>query len=380
MRVSGTWTVRSLSRGRAGRATCSSRCSSSWATRFSGRGICRPRFNASRTRSPAPSSRARTSSSSGRWGSAAGRRAGQATWMRRSLRANARLHVAAGRADQVSAVVGFFLAEAELEAGDPAGCRERILEAGGGPELPLNERLYQPRWYGVLSRAELALGEVDRAEGWVERAEAAAGGLELPGRTGWATHARAGLLLARGEAARAASVALAAVAAFGAAGNRIEAGRSRALHGIALGAAGERGPAIAVLERARAELEECGAYGPRDEAARELRQLGRRVPRRTTAAADGLGSLSPRELEIAQLVHQGQDQQADRRRALPVGAHGRDPPHTRLSQACRDWPHRSRRRHRARAGSRFGLSVRPPPDTGFPRWCPAPSVGHGSPP
>ena len=65
---------------------------------------------------------------------------------------------------------------------------------------------------------------------------------------------------------------------------------------------------IATLESARNELEACGALALRDQVARELRRLGRRVPRSTAARetdAPRLGSLSPRELEIAGLVHQG---------------------------------------------------------------------------
>ena len=216
--------------------------------------------------------------------------------------------ISTGRADQTSAVGGFFLAEAQLEAGDPAGCRDRMLAAGGGPDLPLNERLYQPRWYLLLTRAELALGELARAEGWAERAEAAAEGLGLPGRTGWAEHARAEVLLARGDATRAAEVASSAAGHHSEAGNRITAERCRVLHGVALAAAGEREVAIATLESARNELEAFGALALRDQAARELRRLGRRVPRsRATRETDRprLGSLSPRELEIAGLVHQG---------------------------------------------------------------------------
>ena len=218
------------------------------------------------------------------------------------------VELSAGRADQTSAVGGFFLAEAQLEAGDPAGCRERMLAAGGGPDLPLNERLYQPRWYLVLTRAELALGELARAEGWAERAEAAAQGLGLPGRTAWAEQARAEVLLAHGDAARAAEIASSAAGHHSEAGNRITAERCRAFHGVALAAAGERELAIATLESARTELEAFGAFALRDQAARELRRLGRRVPRSSaTRKADGprLGSLSPREREIAGLVHRG---------------------------------------------------------------------------
>jgi DNA-binding NarL/FixJ family response regulator len=215
------------------------------------------------------------------------------------------VELSAGRSDQVSAVVGFFLATAQLEAGDPAGCRERMLDAGGGPDLPLNERLYQPLWYGVLTRAELALGQLERAEGWAERAETAGDGLGLPGRTGWAQHARAEVILARGNAVAAAELALAATDSLSQAENRIDAERARILHGVALAAAGDRAHAIAALEHARTELEACGALGLRDQAARELRRLGRRVPRRARASVDAIGALSPRELEIAQLVHRG---------------------------------------------------------------------------
>ena len=54
-------------------------------------------------------------------------------------------------------------------------------------------------------------------------------------------------------------------------------------------------------------LQACGARRYADEAARELRKLGRRVarpaPRR--AAGDGIAALSARELEVAELVAEG---------------------------------------------------------------------------
>ena len=59
--------------------------------------------------------------------------------------------------------------------------------------------------------------------------------------------------------------------------------------------------------RAEAELAACGAAQFRDEAARELRRLGRRVGarQRRGAAADGLEGLSGREREVADLVAEG---------------------------------------------------------------------------
>ena len=49
--------------------------------------------------------------------------------------------------------------------------------------------------------------------------------------------------------------------------------------GQALAAADRRDEAITVLQRAEAELAACGAVRYADEAARELRRLGRRVTR-----------------------------------------------------------------------------------------------------
>jgi DNA-binding NarL/FixJ family response regulator len=100
-------------------------------------------------------------------------------------------------------------------------------------------------------------------------------------------------------------MALAAADNLGRAGNRIEAALARMLHGVALAETGERNAALAALEGARSELGACGALALRDRAARELRRLGRRVPRGASTAPDTVGALSPREVEIAQLVHQG---------------------------------------------------------------------------
>jgi DNA-binding CsgD family transcriptional regulator len=65
--------------------------------------------------------------------------------------------------------------------------------------------------------------------------------------------------------------------------------------------------AVKWLERAEAELASMGAVRFRDEAARELRRLGRRVGARHRRAegGSGLASLSGREREIAELVSRG---------------------------------------------------------------------------
>ena len=63
---------------------------------------------------------------------------------------------------------------------------------------------------------------------------------------------------------------------------------------------------MAELEQAHGALAACGANHDRDEAARELRALGRRVARRGAAGTgDGLAALSAREREVAGLVAEG---------------------------------------------------------------------------
>jgi DNA-binding NarL/FixJ family response regulator len=88
-------------------------------------------------------------------------------------------------------------------------------------------------------------------------------------------------------------------------GARIVAGRSRTLAGQAYAEAGQNKEAILALDRAEAELATCGAVRYADQAARELRRLGRRVIRTGRRGDDdGLG-LSRRELEVARLVAEG---------------------------------------------------------------------------
>jgi DNA-binding NarL/FixJ family response regulator len=81
---------------------------------------------------------------------------------------------------------------------------------------------------------------------------------------------------------------------------------SRIVAGRALAQLGDRDRAIAELEKATATFAAAGAVRYRDEAERELRQLGQRVHRRSRPAStpdgEGVESLTQRELEIARLV------------------------------------------------------------------------------
>jgi ATP/maltotriose-dependent transcriptional regulator MalT len=213
----------------------------------------------------------------------------------------------AGANDPVSFLAAAYRAEALLEAGNADECRGEIIRGGGGADLSLVERGFKSRWYEVLARAELALGDAEAATRWAELAERAADGLGILGRTADAKRARAVVGQATGNHEEAAAAALEAVRCNEEAGLAIEAARSRTLAARAMAAAGDRAGAVSQLQRARGDLESLGALRYRDEAARELRALGRKVPRqgRRAAGDQGLAALSGRELEVAGLVARG---------------------------------------------------------------------------
>ena len=196
-------------------------------------------------------------------------------------------------------------AGAYLELGEPGRFLSRlraIEESGDVAGLPLPFRAITEE---QRVRALLALGRLDEAGDAARRLEELAHAARLTWSGSLPPRARAEYLLACGQPARAASVAL------GAADHprcpRIESACCRLLASRALAAAGDRTQALAELERAHRELAACGADGYRDEAARELRRLGRRIARRGSAGSgeNGVAALSGRELEVAQLVAEG---------------------------------------------------------------------------
>jgi len=119
--------------------------------------------------------------------------------------------------DWFGSVAGGMLAQARLHAGDPQGAIDLLLEAGGGPELPLMDPPSQPNWYSVLTTASVRLGDSGQAARWAERAGEVAAELGMPLRTGFANLARSHAALAAdpadpADAADALRWALAAVA------------------------------------------------------------------------------------------------------------------------------------------------------------------------
>jgi DNA-binding CsgD family transcriptional regulator len=198
------------------------------------------------------------------------------------------------------------VAAAQLEAGEPERCLEAMADAGG-PEFPHVEPGRRAWLYAILTRAELELGHGVVAEAWLERGERLQAQLGLGHVEGAVAYARALLELRRGNAAAALAHAERAERRAGEAGAAVQAARARTVAGRAAAADGDTETAAAWLERAEAELGAMGAVRFRDEAARELRRLGRHVGarRRRASGSDGLASLSGREREIAELVAGG---------------------------------------------------------------------------
>lgn len=207
----------------------------------------------------------------------------------------------------ISAGCGVQVGMALGESGDWSQTVQLILTWGGGPELSGLFPMLRPWAYEALTRAEIARGSVDQAAEWAHRAHAVVDGVpcDLPRAQADRAHAR--VLLARGDVAAAAELALASATRADGVSARLEAGSSRLLAGRALAAAGLREDAAAHLRAAEAQLATCGALRLREECVRELRRIGRRVARagaRGDDGAPGVGALSGREREVAELVRE----------------------------------------------------------------------------
>ncbi|MET0837561.1 MAG: AAA family ATPase [Marmoricola sp.] len=162
------------------------------------------------------------------------------------------------------------------------------------------------RWAPILVEGDLAVGDLPAAREHAARAREHASNIGLSGPRAAAARALGMVALVDGDLRAAYELAAAAIADGEAAGAELEVARSRIL-AARRQAGSDRTAAIAHLEAARQQADVGGAQRVHDEAVRELRKLGRRVGRggpRASGVGD-LGSLSPREREIAELVAQG---------------------------------------------------------------------------
>jgi ATP/maltotriose-dependent transcriptional regulator MalT len=237
-------------------------------------------------------------------------------------RARADLDEAAGYASRLSAPqmldvwMGYLEAHILSMGGGHEAAVARLLDAGGGEDLPRIPPSDRQGAWEILVGAALDRGDEAAADAWSAEAERWAQQSGLDGIAGFAARCRARTELARGDTDLAVAAAADSVAAFHRLGTALDGARSQVLQGECLMAAGRKDEAVRVLVEAEETLHELGTERFRAEAARVLRRLGRRTPPRTAAiartmapaataptAAPALDALSPREHEIAALVH-----------------------------------------------------------------------------
>lgn len=192
--------------------------------------------------------------------------------------------------------------QALIEAGHIEQGRRSILSAGGAElsNLPASVR---PFWYVPLVTAELASGHLSDAEAVVQRIEASATGLQS--REGHIHQARSYISFAAGDFSAAAASAQKAAVCFDQIGMLVWTGRAYLMAGRSRHAAGETVAATQDLELAHGIFCDTGAARLRDEAAKELRNAGRRVRPPVGARHQIRPELTEREHEIAERVAQG---------------------------------------------------------------------------
>ncbi|MFI9415170.1 helix-turn-helix transcriptional regulator [Nocardia gamkensis] len=192
--------------------------------------------------------------------------------------------------------------QALIDAGHLELGRRAILSAGGRELSDLPPSL-RPVWHLPLLVAELAAGRIDDAAAIAQRIEASAPG--LLSREGHVHHARSCISFATGSFSEAAVSAQKAADCFDAVGMPIWTGRALLVAGRARYAADEAASAAHTFEVAYGIFCQTGAARLRDEAAKELRALGRRVRPPTGAAGQSHPELTEREREIAESVAHG---------------------------------------------------------------------------
>ena len=210
-----------------------------------------------------------------------------------------------GRPSHRASMPAAALADAHLHLGKPERAVELLEANAGGPDVSLVEGPFRSYFLELLARARLLLGDRPGAARAATTAREAAEAVRLPLAVAWADRAEAAVALDVGEPERATALARRSDEAAREQGAPMEAALSRTLAGRALAAAGDHGGGVELLTSAAAELEALGALRHRDAAERELRQLGKRIHRRSQpVAAEGTGvaSLTKRELEIAQRI------------------------------------------------------------------------------
>lgn len=202
----------------------------------------------------------------------------------------------------LAGLAGALAALVRHVAGDSNGCVDRLLRAGGGPELPTLDGSARVAWYQLLAEADVTAGRPERAQIWAVQAQWAAEAVPLPRKRAFAALAWA-WARSTGDPAGAAAAAERAARMFADMGDRVTQGRSLLLAGQCRASAGDTEVAKRLLADAERVFVGCGAMGFADQAARARRRPGRR----TTPGDDpsSLALLTERERAVATLVAAG---------------------------------------------------------------------------
>jgi DNA-binding CsgD family transcriptional regulator/tetratricopeptide (TPR) repeat protein len=196
---------------------------------------------------------------------------------------------------------GWCLGAALTAAGRPDRAVPVMLEAFGGADLACVLPADRPAAAADLVDAQLAAGDIVAARATLAQTETAAERARTAAARAVAALARAEVLLAEGRPHEAAAAA--ATAREAAVEAPLLSARALLAEGQAHAAAADRPAAVAALLAAQTAFDDFGALRRRDEAVRDLRRLGHRVPRAARGANDG--PLTGREREIADLVAAG---------------------------------------------------------------------------
>lgn len=206
----------------------------------------------------------------------------------------------------ITAFAGAIHSQALLESGDAPAALDLLVESVGGEDVPLLAGSWRAHFLELLTRCSLAVGDLGRANAAAARLRQQADEHGMGLTILMADRADAEVALAEGRNREAVQSALSSVVEAERIAARAHAPVSRALLGEALVAAGAREEAIEQLRLAAGEFDALGAGRYRDRVEARLRGLGEATTHRRRAmpgdGATGVGALTGRELEVAELV------------------------------------------------------------------------------
>ncbi len=206
-----------------------------------------------------------------------------------------------------SCVAAGVLAQTLLMAGQYTRCSRVLLEAGGGPELPLVPAGNRPSSFALLSAAALQSGNLPAALRWATLAEQAARAVALPAQYAYAERARAAVSAAHADTGLAAQLFGSAADRFRASGMKVQWAWTLALGAPLQAATGQWARAEAWLDEAAELADETGAVRIREQV--DTAGLGQ-APAADTATtpkppSTGLTSLTARERQITDILTTG---------------------------------------------------------------------------